>query len=433
LNKYLTPNSQVCGFKIDGSKNSSEINFDFPVDGNTGDLTFIYTTTSIPILPAELFRKFSNKTLGCGLYKLQEAKLERDWFKHSGNLEHLFFGKNQILKLEGGKFVDLKKLDSLNLRRNWIKEIDKDAFAGLEKLRKLYLDSNQIDSLHPDLFRNLVALAELNLSWNKIENLDGNLFIGLRNLRILFLHHNKLQQLPPDIFKDLVALTELSLSYNEIKEVDVNTFGGLKKLGNSMKKLDENSFVGLKDLKELNLIGNQLKMLPEKLFDDLTSLKVLNLGHNPIESLSEHLFSKLLNLIILDLKNGLFETLPEGLFKNNGNLTNLYLGGKITKMSNKMFSHLKKLRLLDLVDNHCISMEIYDHNSNIAFTEEILIPCTCIALKEGQNNFKLKGLSALKVFTIAIILFVLALILFKMLRQSNFQPSESFLVFKNGE
>jgi hypothetical protein len=62
----LPPNGQVCGFKIDGSKNSAEINFDFPVDGSTGDLTFIYTTNSIPILPAELFQKFPNKTLGGG-------------------------------------------------------------------------------------------------------------------------------------------------------------------------------------------------------------------------------------------------------------------------------------------------------------------------------------------------------------------------------
>jgi Leucine-rich repeat (LRR) protein len=179
LKDYLRPNSQVCGFKIDGSKNSSEINFDFPVDGNTGDLTFIYTTTSIPILPAELFRKFPEKTLSCGFYKLPETKLERDWFKHSGNLKHLFFSKNQIPKLEGRKFVDLQKLHSLNLRENSIKEIDKNAFAGLENLRNLYLHPNQINSLHPDLFRNLMALEELYLNGNRIEKLDGNEFYSI--------------------------------------------------------------------------------------------------------------------------------------------------------------------------------------------------------------------------------------------------------------
>jgi Leucine-rich repeat (LRR) protein len=439
LEDYLTPNGQICGFKIDGSKNSSEINFDFPVDGNTGDLTFIYTTTSIPILPAELFRKFSNKTLGCGFYKLPEAKIERDWFKHAGNLEHLFFRENQIPKLGGGKFVDLKKLQSLNLRANSIKEIDKDAFAGLENLRKLFLNSNQIDSLHPDLFRNMVVLEELYLSWNKIEKLDGNLFIGLKKMRILKLHKNKLQQLPLQIFKNLVALTDLSLGNNEIKEVDVHTFIGLGKLEdlslcfnnlehllpglfrdlsslkelalcwNSIKELDENLFAGLKDLRELNLIGNQLKTLPEKLFDDLTSLEVLNLERNPIESLKEHLF------------------------KNNGNLEKLKLSGKISKMSNKMFSHLKKLRLLDLLGNVCISLEIRDHNSNIAFTEEILIPCSCKALKDGKPYVQIKTLFIFLGVIVAIILFVLVLILIKMMRQTNFRLRDIFLVLKNGE
>jgi Leucine-rich repeat (LRR) protein len=463
LKDYVSISIQICGFKIDGSKNSSEINFDFPVDGNTGDLTFIYTTTSMPILPAELFRKFPNKTWGCGFYKLTEAKLEGDWFKHAGNLKHLFFSNNRIPKLEGGKFVDLKELLSLNLRGNSIKEIDKDAFAGLENLRRLYLNKNQIDSLHPDLFRNLMALEQLLLFENNIERLDGNLFIGLRNLSVIYLHENKLQQLPPDIFKDLVALVVLSLNSNEIKEVDVNTFWGLKKLeylslcynklehlppgifrdlsflirlflcGNSIKELDENLFVGLKGLKELNLIGNHVKTLPEKLFEDLTSLEILNLEQNPIESLSLNLFSKLLNLKKLRLDDALFETVPEGLFKNNGNLNFLELSGKISKMSNKMFSHLKKLRYLNLLDNHCVSLLIHDHNLSIAFTEEILIHCSCKALKKEKPDFQVKALFALKVFTIAVILFVLMLILVKMMRQQSYRLNESFLVFKNGE
>jgi hypothetical protein len=108
LEQHLYSSSQACVFKIDESKNSSEINFEFPVSKNTNHLTFIYTTTSIPILPAELFRKFPNKTLSCGFYKLPMAIIERDWFQYSGNLKHLFFCKNKIPKLEGGKFFDLK-------------------------------------------------------------------------------------------------------------------------------------------------------------------------------------------------------------------------------------------------------------------------------------------------------------------------------------
>jgi hypothetical protein len=117
---FFTLYGQICGFKVDRSKNSSEINFNVPVDDKTEHLAFIYTTTSIPILPAELFRKFPNKTLNCGFFNLASIKIERDWFKHAGNLKHLFFLRNRIPKLEGGKFVDLKKLVTLNLQRNSI-------------------------------------------------------------------------------------------------------------------------------------------------------------------------------------------------------------------------------------------------------------------------------------------------------------------------
>jgi Leucine-rich repeat (LRR) protein len=224
-----------------------------------------------------------------------------------------------------------------------------------------------------------------------------------------------LQYLPPDIFKDLLTLKELALCWNSLKE------------------LDENLFVGLKDLKTLNLIGNHLKTLPEKLFEDLTSLDVLKLDNNPIESLSGNLFDKLFNLNQLKFSYALFKTVPDGLLKNNENLTDLKLSGKITKMSNKMFSHLRKLKKLDLLDNFCISIEIDYHNSNIAFTEEILIPCSCKALKETKSNFQTKALFIFFGVTVTVILFDLVLILIKMVRQKNFRSTETLLVFKNGE
>jgi hypothetical protein len=139
LSYYFAPNGQNCGFKVDRSENSSEIYFDFPVDDKTRYLTFIYTTTSIPILPAEMFHRFPDKKLSCGFYNLASIEIERDWFRHAGNLRNLFFSKNQIPKLEGEKFVDLKKLITLNLQWNSIKKIDEDAFVGLEKLELLYL------------------------------------------------------------------------------------------------------------------------------------------------------------------------------------------------------------------------------------------------------------------------------------------------------
>jgi hypothetical protein len=94
LNYYFDVKSQHCGFKVDESESSSEINFDFLLDNETKLLSFIYTNTSIPILPAELFREFPDKILFGGFYNLASIEIERDWFKHSENLRHLLFYQN---------------------------------------------------------------------------------------------------------------------------------------------------------------------------------------------------------------------------------------------------------------------------------------------------------------------------------------------------
>jgi hypothetical protein len=103
-------------------------------------------------------------------------------------------------------------------------------------------------------------------------------------------------------------------------------------------------------------------------------------------------------------------------------------------MTNKMFSHLKRLKEIDLLDNQCISLEIKDHNSSIAFTEEILIPCSCKALEGGHNNvIQTKAVFVFVGVIVAIISLILILILIKSGRQKNFQPREIYQTLKNGE
>jgi Leucine-rich repeat (LRR) protein len=253
LSHVFPPNSQICGFKVDGSENSSEIDFDFPVDDKTPYLTLIYTNTSIPILPAELFRKFPDKKLSCGFYKLASIKIERDWFKHAGNLFYLFFYKNHIPKLEGGKFVDLKNLASLNLERNFIKEIDQGAFAGLDNLKILKLSYSEIEYLHSDLFQNLTALSQLGV------------------------YYSKLVQLHPNHFKNLANLTHLYLYSNSIKEFDQNIMTNGSELGSSNKIF---LFDGLVSLQYLNLAYNHLTKLGPGTFKNLGNLTNLNLMYN---------------------------------------------------------------------------------------------------------------------------------------------------------
>jgi Leucine-rich repeat (LRR) protein len=475
LKYYFAPNSQVCGFKVDRSENSSEINLDFPVDNKTEHLTFIYTTTSIPILPAELFKRFPDKSLGCGFYKLPSIEIERDWFKYAGNLSNLFFNQNRIPKLDSGKFVDLKKLKSLNLQRNSIEEIDKNTFAGLDSLTSLNLSYNDINYLHPDLFKNLTVLTYISLKSNKLVQLHPNLFKNLTKLTTLFLSANLIKDLGHNetgLFDDLVSLQYLYLNFNSlatpgagtfknlgnllvlyvgfnlVRKIDETTFSGLKKLEFldipenkkllsihpktfqgfvSLKKLvihttwiknfDENLFSDLINLETLDLCNNLIDHLPENIFENLTSLRKLNLDYNPIKSLSRTWFKNLINLEEVSFYAALFETVPDDIFKNNGNMTAIVLRASIKRMSNKIFSHLTKLKNINLADNDCISVKISNHNSNSFLTEDILIPCSCQVSENGKNSYHLKVLFILIGLVVAIIFTIFVMMLVKCCQQ----------------
>jgi Leucine-rich repeat (LRR) protein len=403
---YLKPDNKTCGFKVNESESSSEINFDFPVDNQTDYLSFIYTNTSIPILPAELFQKFADKTLGCGFFNLASIKIERDWFKHSENLSNLFFFNNWIPKLEAGKFLDLKNLFTLNLHHNFLKEIDEKAFAGLDNLNLLILALNKIEFLHPDVFRNLPSLETLILKGNRLKKVTG-LFTNLENLTLLMIGRNPLKALAvgsftglkklldlncggirmtsvhPDLFKELVTLEKLHVHLNQIKELDEKVFGNLIKL------------------EILNLKQNKLKYLPEKLFENLTSLRELYFDGNPLKALDENQFKNLVNLEGIWIIGSRFESVPDGIFKNNGKLTRITMQANISRMSRKVFSHLEKLDQIDLADNYCVSVEIKEHNLSVFFTEELLIPCSCKTLDDVVSG---SGFAGLLIFGAAMIM-----------------------------
>ncbi len=299
--------------------------------------------------------------------------------------------------MESGKFVDLKSLFSLNLQYNFIKEIDVNAFKGLDNLDMIIFSFNQLEFLHPDLFRNLPSLRRLYLGtnnfkklnglfaklesltifvfeYNLIEELEADSFLGLKNLRHLNIAGMELTSLHPDLFRDLVSLKSLYLYKNYIKELDEKVFGNLIML------------------EELALGGNQLEYLPEKLFENLTSMKELYVDGNPMKSLHENQFKNLVNLEEVWVTGGLFDSVSDGIFKDNRNMTKVVLQANISRMSNKIFSHLKNLDTIDLADNYCVSLEIKEHNLSIFFTEELLTPCSCKLLSSHNSAIEFVGL-----------------------------------------
>jgi Leucine-rich repeat (LRR) protein len=233
-NETLSGQSNVCGFKV--GEDQKDLNLDTELNNQDAQL-IVYTTTSIPILPPELFKNLPRMNR-CIFYNLSTTVVDRDWFKHAQGLKQLIFYRSEIPVLEDGKFADLENLLELNLKECGVEQIEIEAFLFLGKLEKLILDGNKLTVLHPNLFKDLPTLKELHISNNPITNLSSSIFQNVVNLENFFMSGTSLATLPRYIFKN----------NRKLRTIDLQD-GKLSKLSNKM-------FSDLMDLESLNLKNN---------------------------------------------------------------------------------------------------------------------------------------------------------------------------------
>jgi Leucine-rich repeat (LRR) protein len=323
------------------------------------------------------------------------------------------------VQLHSNLFKNLANLAELDLSGNFIKELGQNEthlFDDLVSLQYLYLNYNSLASFGTGTFKNLGNLSHLYLGNNLVRKIDETTFVGLKKLEYLDLQENKLlSSVHPKAFKGLVPLKQLKLHTNWIQD------------------FDENLFSNLINLEILDLRKTEIDYLPEKLFQNLSSLRQLYLQFNRIKSLNGNLFKNLINLEEVGFYAALFKTVPDNIFKHNGNLTSIILRASITRMSNKVFSHLKKLRNINLADNDCISVEISNHNSSIFLTEDILTPCSCQVFVNEKNQFFIEVLLVLIGVVVAIISSIFVIMLIKFWQQKNFQAVGLCMGLKNGK
>jgi Leucine-rich repeat (LRR) protein len=163
------------------------------------------------------------------------------------------------------------------------------------------------------------------------------------------------------------------------------------------------------------------------------SLEELNSGVNPLKTIGETLLQNLKNLRAIRLSGTPLSTLPATLFENNTNLEYIELGaGRITRVSNKMFSHLKKLTLLNFEDNFCASKHFNRHNSSIQFTEDMLLPCSC-SVKEDEKTSDTKQRNLL--ICLGVVALVVLIVMVYLIRTSQKLLTESgrFYALKKGK
>lgn len=222
--------------------------------------------------------------------------------------------------------MKLKKLRSLYLRNNNIKDVELDHLTLLKEimpsLAYLYLDNNRISSVnfveflpptltHLYLTNNNISkfksrflrnLKLLMLDRNPIKHLCGSKICnGLTlnsavNLQVLSLSRIELQDVQVDSFRDLEHLLFLDLSHNEIYQIPDHTFDNLPNL--RILHLDHNELdtvpdtCGLKNLEYLSIAFNRIKAIDTSMFCGLPKLAYLNMSSNILEEINPEVFGE---------------------------------------------------------------------------------------------------------------------------------------------
>ena len=332
-------------------------------------------------------------------------------FSGLDNLKILDLSNNNFTTLDAKIFTGLSNLISLYLDGNYFDHLGEEVFYGIDNLEELYLREIELGeigtsklNLSDRVFSNLRNLQILDLSGKNLSyisntfsylsnlkklilyrhypwwyvppgieplNLDGKIFSNLTNLEFLDLTGN-LIDLDDEIFSNLINLKDLNLSNYQLFEDDSSPYcwPGLKynssklfsslikleNLGLSCNQIDDSYFIEFlfflpPQLISLDISGNKLTALPESFSEKLSKLEILFLYGNPInpdDFFGEFINYLPFNITVLGLYFGDQETrITENVFSKLNHLQELYLYVNLVELSNKSFSGLINLKILE--------------------------------------------------------------------------------------
>ncbi len=200
---------------------------------------------------------------------------------------------------------------------------------------------------------------------NKSSNTNDILTVYFKNSSIF--------AVPREIFSIFPKVMILSMEGQNVQQIRTDTFVNAGNLGslwldeNNIKELFSNAFNGLLKLKNLNICDNKLEIVNFDCFKGLSGLNDLRMDNNNLDFFPKNVFKDLVNLRSISLANNKLEYLPKRLFENNKILgTVVFKGNPIKAVNPKMFSHLNKLKYLDLSGPNCVD-ELFSTLRNLDF------------------------------------------------------------------
>ncbi|KAK4877442.1 hypothetical protein RN001_009948 [Aquatica leii] len=256
--------------------------------------------------------------------------------------------------LEPDSLHTLRKLVSLTLSNNNIKNLTNYVFKDLELLEELHLSGNQLSGFDKNVFVGLKKLKELDLSNNKFVNINSTWFEQLPSIHFIDIHSNNIK----NVHIAVPSLKTLDLSDNELTELKDGLFTGVPALhfldvsSNLITHISSDAFKEVYNLEILNLEGNYISKLNGDVYRHFSNLTCLALSYNKITDLSAIEFDHLESLLSLNLSHNNIEKLPKNAFTKLYSLEELDLHKTLlTNIKAEMFYGLKRLQVLNLSGN----------------------------------------------------------------------------------
>ncbi|XP_075190397.1 toll-like receptor 8 [Anomaloglossus baeobatrachus] len=302
-------------------------------------------------------------------------------FSNLTKLEQLIIDHNYLCEIPLGL---PESLTMLSFQFNSIFSVNRTSFSSIRYLRKLFLGHNcyygnkctDVLEIKNGTFLDLTKLNLLNLSFNNLTSVPPDL---PSSLTALFLSNNRIKVINKDDFKNLVNLEILYLSGNCPRCYNA-PYPCEPCPGQASIQIHELAFQNLVNLRMLHLGSTSLTYIPKTWFQNTTQLKVLDLALNYLvtEISSGHFFSYLPSLETLDLSfNYKFRSYPNNInisenFSKLVSLRELYIRGyvfkDITAQNIAPLTKLKNLVILDFGINFIrnIDFKVFREFSNLS-------------------------------------------------------------------
>lgn len=217
-----------------------------------------------------------------------------------GNATDLLVINSQLDTIDNDAFEVLGRLETLELNGNRLKDISRAALSPLKGLTKLDLSDNKLVKLPGGMFADLGKLNELRLDRNSMD-FDEQSFEGADSLTKFTCNDCRLHTVPAKSLRRIKNLRHLELNQNQLQHLDEDAFGDLGKDGGHR-------------LLHLSLDNSNLESIDKAAFRPFSALQQLNLGHNRLKSVSVGTFKHFWNsLAVLYLENNQLTVVDENL------------------------------------------------------------------------------------------------------------------------